>query len=167
MCWKGTVQLVVGLVVLREEVAWGSSMRLALNPQKSPYLEKCSIRLLISPFAFISLLVCAAAVLLSGRAGAAEEGAGRREHACAREAPTSHGQLRVLLLRVIRLLRGQAGLQPCTWAQEVFLRQDGGRALQTLLSPVQQLSRQSLLRCLKLGVHPKPRPEAKSQRRER
>lgn len=60
-----------------EEVAWGSSMRLALNPQKSPYLEKCSIRLLISPFALISLLVCAAAVLLSGRAGAAEEGAGR------------------------------------------------------------------------------------------
>lgn len=58
-----------------EEVARGAGMRLALNPQKSPYLEKCSIRLLISPFALISLLVCAAAVLLSGREG--EEGAGR------------------------------------------------------------------------------------------
>lgn len=57
-----------------EEAAWGSSVRLALNPQKSAYLEKCSIRLLISPFALISLLVCAAAVLLSGREGEAEEG---------------------------------------------------------------------------------------------
>lgn len=81
-----------------EEVARGSGMRLTLNPQKSPYLEKCSIRLLISPFALISLLVCAAAVLLSGREGEAEEGAGRREHACAGDAPTSQGQLCVLLL---------------------------------------------------------------------
>lgn len=55
----------------------GSDVRLALNPQKSPYLEKCSILLLISAFASISLLVCAAAVLLSGREGEAEE-AGER-----------------------------------------------------------------------------------------
>lgn len=62
----------------------GADVRLALNPQKSPYLEKCSILLLISPFASISLLVCAAAVLLSGREGEAEEGGRgrRRERPC-------------------------------------------------------------------------------------
>lgn len=62
----------------------GSDVRLALNPQKSPYLEKCSILLLISPFASISLLVCAAAVLLLGREGEAEEGGRgrRRERPC-------------------------------------------------------------------------------------
>jgi len=83
-------------------------VRLALNPQKSPYLEKCSIRLLISPFALISLLVCAAAVLLSGREGEAEEGVGRQEHACAGDAPTSQDQLCVLLL-ALRPLSPSAG----------------------------------------------------------
>lgn len=78
VCGEGAAQLVLGVMVLGERgIARGSGVRLALNPQKSPYLEKCSIRLLISPFALISLLVCAAAVLLSGREGEAEEGAGR------------------------------------------------------------------------------------------
>lgn len=108
--------------VEREEAAWASGMRLALNPQKSPYLEKCSIRLLISPFALISLLVCAAAVLLSGKEGEAEEGAGRREHACARDAPTSQGQLCVLLLASVILpsVRGTLGSSLARWLRRCF-----------------------------------------------
>lgn len=108
----------------------GSDVRLALNPQKSPYLEKCSILLLISAFASISLLVCAAAVLLSGREGEAEEGGERTP--VSRMLGMTPSQICILLgATSCNPLASstscwacwtQAGLQPPTLAQGMFLR---------------------------------------------
>lgn len=161
-----------------EEAAWGSRVRLALNPQKSAYLEKCSIRLLISPFALISLLVCAAAVLLSGREGEAEEGGrGGGREACAEmlQLPKPNFSFPLGTPLATRL----AGLQAMSPSEEGRLSSSlahcfraGGEVgekesnPQSLLSPVQLCSCQSLLRCLQLSVRPKPRAEAKGQNRE-
>lgn len=130
MCWKMWPSQNWG--ARGEEAARGSGVRLALNPQKSPYLEQCSIHLLISPLALISLLVllpqcCFRAGRGEGSEGAAQEGAGSPEHACAGDAPTSQGQLCLVLLgsgpaHPSKGSRVSSGLGP--WLRGVF--QAGG-----------------------------------------
>lgn len=155
-----------------EEAARGSGVRLALNPQKSPYLEQCSIHLLISPLALISLLVLLPQCCFRGgrEEGAAQEGAGSPERACAGDAPTSQGQLCLVLLdsgpsHPSEGGRVSSGLGP--WLVGCFQGKRVEEKSKNLLSLAQPPSCQSLQRHLKLGVHPRPRAEAKSQRRER
>lgn len=155
-----------------EEATRGSSVRLALNLQKSAYLEQCSIHLLISPLALISLLVLLPQCCFrGGREGGNGRGGGREPRTRLRRRCSNFPRPTLPCPAGLRALhpsegdRVSSGLGP--WLRGCFQGRRVEEQSKNLLSPAQLPSCQSLLRHLKLGVHPMPRAEAKSQRRER